>query len=42
MSNHAIKTAEQRAERRDKKKNPRMKVTGVGTKKLAARLSQKS
>lgn len=41
MSNHLIKQAEDRIARREKKKNPKMKVSGAGTKKLAQRLTRK-
>ncbi|MEK7105389.1 MAG: hypothetical protein AAB865_01765 [Patescibacteria group bacterium] len=37
---HEVKQAEQRIARRQKKKHPNMKVSGVGTKKLAARLTK--
>ena len=39
MNLHTIDQAERRLARRAKKKQPKMKVSGVGTKKLAARLS---
>ncbi|MEK9130921.1 MAG: hypothetical protein AAB429_02280 [Patescibacteria group bacterium] len=42
MSNHIIDQAERRAARRDKKKHPKMKVSGVGTKKLAQQLTKKA